>query len=84
MPGTYFLPRLLLAFAVPLILASIGPAESHPELGTDMKPKTTSEIYRAGDVQSQVTLSEARKARDIVKVQAYRRGQRIHLKRRED
>jgi hypothetical protein len=86
MPGTYFFPRLLLAFAVPLVLASLGPAESHPELGTDMasaRKKSQAEVYRAEDVQVQVGLEEARKMREVTTIQAYRKGQRIHVKRKE-
>jgi hypothetical protein len=86
MPGTYFFPRLLLAFAVPLVLASLGPAESHPELGTDMasaRKKSQAEVYRAEDVQVQVGLEEARKMREVTTIQAYRKGQKIHVKRKE-
>ena len=85
MSGTYFLPRLLVAFIIPLTLASLGPAESHPELGTGMgslRPKK-SEVYRADDVRTQVALFDAQKQRKVTKLRAYRRGKKIHLKRRD-
>lgn len=85
--GSYFLLRMFIAFAVPLTLASLGPATSHPELGTDMKPvvqRTKSQVYRASDVRMQSAMEEAQKAREVVKLQAYRRGQKVHLKRRNE
>lgn len=87
MPGTYFLPRLLVALAVPLVLASFGPAESHPELGTDMAPvkqKKGPEVYRAEDIRIQNALNEAHKTREVVKIQAYRHGREIKLRRKQD
>ena len=86
MGGSYFLPRLLLAFVVPLTLASLGPATSHPELGTDMATvkHDKTEVYRASDVRTQAALREHEKAREVVKLQAYRRGQKIHIKRRHE
>ena len=86
MAGSYFLPRLLIAFIVPLTLASLGPAESHPELGTDMAPakRNKSEIYRANDVRNDTALREGAKAREVVKLQAYRRGPKVHFKRRDE
>lgn len=86
MSGSYFFPRLLIALAVPLTLASLGPAESHPELGTDMgslRRKKDAEVYRASDVRTQISLTEANKAREIVKLQAYRQGRKVHIKRQE-
>lgn len=84
--GSYFLPRILIALIVPLTLASLGPATSHPELGTDMattrKPK--SEVYRANDVRMQVAIEQAQHERQITKLQAFRRGQKMHFKRKED
>lgn len=84
MGGSYFLPRLLLAFIVPLTLASLGPAQSHPELGTDMASakRNKTEVYRANDVQTQAALREHAKSKEIVRLQAYRHGQKIHIKRR--
>ena len=86
MPGTYFLPRLLLAFVVPLTLASIGPITSHPELGTDMaaSKRNDNQIYRANDIQTQVALNEVQKPREVVKLEAYKRGQKVHFKRRDE
>lgn len=87
MSGSYFLPRLLLAFAVPLTLASLAPATSHPELGTDMAPavkRNKAQVYRSNDVRMQTALEEAQKAREIIKLQAYRRGQKLHLKRKAE
>ncbi len=85
MAGTYFLRRLLVAFAVPLILASLGPAESHPELGTDLGPTKRNkeiEVYRGSDVQSQTALAEMQKMREVVSIQAFRRGRKVHLRRK--
>ena len=86
MPGTYFVPRLLVALIVPLTLASLGPAESHPELGTDVGSlqKRNNQVYRANDVPSQVALADAQKPREVTKIQAFRRGQRVHLRRKEE
>lgn len=86
MPGSYFLPRVFIAIMIPLVLSSIGPTQSHPELGTDMAPEKRKniEIFRSSDVQIDAALREYQKKREIVKVQAYRRGQKIHLKRREE
>lgn len=87
MGGSYFLPRLLVALIVPLTLASLGPAESHPELGTDVgsiAPKKQQQVYRAGDIRTQVAQHEALKRREVVKLQAYRRGQKIHVKRKDE
>lgn len=87
MSGSYFLPRLLLAFAVPLTLASLSPATSHPELGTDMAPqvqRNKAQVYRSSDVRMHNALEEAQKAREVTKLQAYRRGQKLHLKRKQE
>lgn len=86
MAGTYFLPRLLLAFAVPLVLASLGPAESHPELGTDLAPikRKDAEIYRADDIQTHMASADAKAAREVVNLQAFRRGRKVHLRRKEE
>ena len=86
MGSSYFLLRICIAFIVPLTLASLGPTQSHPELGTDMAAarKKGSEIYRSQDVRSQAALIEAEKRREVVKLQAYRCGQRIHLKRSKE
>lgn len=78
---------MFIAFAVPLTLASLGPATSHPELGTDMKPmveQKKSQVYRSSDIRMQSAMEEAQKAREVIKLQAYRRGQRVHVKRRND
>ena len=85
--GSYFLVRLLVAFAVPLTLASFAPTTSHPELGTDMAPavkRNKSQVYRSSDVRMQTALQEAQKAREVIKLQAYRRGQKLHLKRKKE
>lgn len=92
MPGTYFIPRLLLAFAVPIVLSSFGPTQSHPELGTDVGPLINekksehqqAEVYRAGDVQSQAGLREMQDARQVVKLRAYRSGRKVCLRRKEE
>ena len=87
MSGSYFLIRLMIAFAVPLTLASFSPAQSHPELGTDMGPLVKSnkaKVYRSSDVRMQTALEEAQKAREVIKLQAYRRGQKLHLKRKTE
>lgn len=87
MAGTYFFPRLLIAFAVPMVLASLGPAESHPELGSDLGPakrKQDIEVYRASDVQSQTALIEMQKAREVVSLQAFRRGRKVLLRRKRE
>jgi len=81
--GSYFLLRIVIAFAVPLTLASFAPATSHPELGTDMAPRNGAQVYRSSDVQSQAAIEEMKKSREVVKVQAFRRGQRIHLRRKD-
>lgn len=80
MGGTYFIARLAVAFAVPLTLASLGPATSHPELGTDMATtkRNKSQVYRAQDVAMETALREYSK-REPRKVQAYRKGRAIHL-----
>lgn len=86
MTGSYFLPRLLLAFIVPLTLASFGPTQSHPELGTDvgsLKSNKT-QVFRANDIRTQVAVKDAQKERDVVKLQAFRRGQKMHFKRKEE
>lgn len=82
MGGTYFLARVAVAFMVPLTLASLGPTQSHPELGTDMAPSRRREnhqVYRAGDVKEQAALREY-DAKQRTKLQAYRRGTKIHIK----
>jgi hypothetical protein len=86
MPGSYFLPRVLVAIMIPLVLSSIGPTQSHPELGTDMAPskRKNIEVYRSTDVQTDAALREYQKKREVITVQAYRRGQKIHLKRRDE
>lgn len=86
MPGSYFIPRLLVALIVPLTLASIGPTQSHPELGTDMAPEKRKnvEVYRSSDVQTDAALREYQKKREVVQLQAYRRGHKVHLKRRDE
>ena len=87
MSGSYFLIRLCIALAVPLTLASFAPAQSHPELGTDVGPlvkSNKSKVYRASDVRMQNAIEEAQKAREVVKLQAYRRGQKLHLKRKAE
>lgn len=87
MAGTYFLPRLLVAFAVPLVLASLGPTESHPELGSDLTPaksKKDIEVYRARDVQSQTMSADLRKMREVVSIQAFRRGRKLHVRRKRE
>ena len=87
MTGSYFIPRLLIALLVPLTIASFGPTQSHPELGTDVGPlvkSKKSEVYRSNDVKMQVALSEAMKQKPVTKLQAYRRGQKVHFKRRDE
>ena len=87
MTGSYFLPRILIALLVPLVLSSIGPAQSHPELGTDMGSVVNtkkSEVYRSNDVRVQTALAEAQKERQVTKVQAYRQGQRVLFKRKAE
>ena len=86
MGSSYFLVRIAIAFIVPLTLASFGPAESHPELGTDMAPikRKSAEVYRANDVRTQAAVREYQKRREVVKLQAYRRGQKVHIKRRDE
>ena len=88
MPGTYFIPRLLLAMTIPLVLSAIGPTESHPELGTDVGPlqgkKKDVEVYRAADVEAQTSLKVMEEARKKVTVLAKRRGNRIHLKKKDE
>jgi Ni/Co efflux regulator RcnB len=86
MGGSYFLPLLLVALIVPLMLSSIGPTQSHPELGTDMAPEKRKkiEVYRSNDVQTDAAIREYQKRREVVKLQAYRRGHKVHLKRRDE
>lgn len=87
MSGSYFLPRILIAFLVPLTLASLAPTTSHPELGTDVGPLIKSkkpQVYRANDVRMQTAMEEAQKAREITKLQAFRRGQKLHLRRKDE
>lgn len=71
---------------IPLTLASIGPTQSHPELGTDMaaEKRKDVEVYRSSDVQTDAAVREYQKKREVVKVQAYRRGQKVYLKRRDE
>ena len=85
MGSSYFLARILIACIVPLTLVSMGPTESHPELGTDMATakRKSAEVYRADDVQTQAAVREYQKKREVVKLQAYRSGQRVHFKRRD-
>lgn len=81
MGGTYFLARVALAFIVPLTLASMGPTQSHPELGTDMAPsqrRRNHQIYRAGDVKEQAALLDYH-GKQRTRLQAYRRGTKIHM-----
>ena len=81
MRGTYFVARVAVAFIVPLTLASLGPTQSHPELGTDMAPsrrRQNQQIYRAEDVKAQAVLRHYDK-KERTKLQAYRRGTRIHV-----
>lgn len=85
MAGTYFVPRIVLAFIVPLTLASLGPATSHPQLGTDMAipqaaAPSTSLVYRAQDVKAHLASNELQKQGETIKLQAFRRGRKIHLK----
>lgn len=87
MPGTYFVPRLLLALTVPLVLASFGPAESHPELGTDVGPlqgrKKGIEVYRADDIQAQAATRERQELSERVNLQANRKGRKVTLRVKE-
>lgn len=80
MNGSYFLARLAVAVVVPLTLASLGPPQSHPELGTDMAPnkRSSTGVYRADDVRMQAALREYEE-RERVKLHACRRGRKIHL-----
>lgn len=87
MSGSYFLPRIMIALLVPLTLASFAPTTSHPELGTDVGPLVKSkkpQVYRSSDVSTQAAMEEAQKAREIVRIQATRRGQKLYLKRKEE
>lgn len=81
MGGTYFIARLAMASVVPLTLASLGPATSHPELGTEMgstKQRSNHQVYRAQDVAMHSALQDYGK-REPRKLQAYRKGRTIHL-----
>lgn len=80
MGGTYFLTRVAIAFIVPLTLASIGPTQSHPELGSDMAPseRRNNQIYRAEDVRMQTVIREY-ETKQKIQLHAYRRGRKIHV-----
>ena len=80
MGGSYFIARLAVAFIVPLTLASLGPTQSHPELGTDMATakRNNAQVYRADDVKMQAALQEYVK-KERIQLQAYRSGRKLHL-----
>lgn len=80
MGGTYFVARLAVAFAVPLTLASLGPATSHPELGTDMASgkHSNNQVYRAHDIAMQSAVREYER-KERKKLQAYRGGRMIRI-----
>lgn len=84
MGGTYFVARLAVAFIVPLTLASLGPAQSHPELGTDMAnaKRNNPQVYRADDVRLQTAVRHYSE-KERIQLQAFRRGRKFHVQRRK-
>lgn len=80
MGGSYFIARLVVAFVVPLTLASLGPAQSHPELGTNIAStrRKNSQVYRAQDVAMQSSMQEYER-RERRTLQAQRKGGNVFL-----